>query len=549
MGDFFAIKSPFFIKKLLFFCALSLFTTPSLTYAVQLVDIVAQPWPTATVEKFAFRVCSENRAEIETYLKNAGKPFQNSLVRKIENSFCHIVYQPSAEGFRAKPDFGSVQSLVIQADSKAFALNRERIWGDSFDVLRTLQKLRPELPKTVIIDQQPGFSPAGSVPVKSETMSWTQDFLVSGKTANKEHFVLLPHRIFEGDFAKGERFAPFLEEVSHKIPFANRRSKLSWEGGDLVFLQIPNTDKTLLVYGHTFEKYWAKELSSSEIEFVLKTEFGADEALDGKNLSAHVDYTVLPLDGKRLLFRVPFHQNTKFICDVSGAALKDFKNNLKVTPPRLAELNNRACSSSQIGDLKDLVSLAIQEFNSNQSNWVVNRSLDEVKDEVLAAITRSCSLSDSTCISKLLYSVEGLAKINSSNPRVVQASLNSAVDGISNTMRFASYFTLLEGQLLEMNVPFLQKLNLLREKLVKLGFQLIDVPSPYSEASWAGLSHVNSLVVNKDLFIPSFGLPNFEALVKSEILRQAPDLKVYAIPSLIQISSNGGVHCSVKAVR
>lgn len=516
-------------------------------WAVNLIDVPAKPWPNSTVDKFASYACGNSESDVQEYLQKNNLPFLPKLVRKMDQAQCHLVYQASTKGFRAKADFGSAKSLVFNVSSFPIEFEREQVWGDSFDIWKSIHKTRPDIPQTVFVDQP--LSRNSFIEINSEVIGWPQDYVVSGSTPNDNSFLLVTHQIFEGDFNNGERFVPFLNELQRKMPAKNQRSKLSWEGGDFVVLSLPKTNKTLLIYGDTITKYWAENLTTDEIEFVLKTELGVDEVLDGQFLSSHVDYTVLPIDNQRILFRKPFTQNRQFICDLAAAMMRDFTTHLKVNPAKLSLLQTAACNPLDRTDLKVLAEEAEQEFLAQQKNWIANRSMENVESQLLEILSKNCSMSDSACLAKLMTTLDGFKKVQASSPKVAEAYLNSIVDGISNSRRFKAYFELLRGQFLKISETSLQRLESVRKKLIDFGFKIISVPSPYNESSWAGVSYVNSLIVDKDLFIPSLGLGLSESSIRDEITSQAPDIKIHLVPAWLQISNNGGVHCSVKAIR
>lgn len=76
-------------------------------------------------------------------------------------------------------------------------------------------------------------------------------------------------------------------------------SKLSWEGGDLQFVRPPRQpQKLLLFHGSSAFNYWGKHLTDEEYSYVLRLEFGTDQAIDLSTPTSHVDYFVsfLPQD-------------------------------------------------------------------------------------------------------------------------------------------------------------------------------------------------------------------------------------------------------------
>ncbi len=102
--------------------------------------------------------------------------------------------------------------------------------------------------------------------------------------------VLVPRRLLEGSPEYGERFKAFLDEITGG---SFVRSKLSWEGGDLMFLRHPgNPRETVIFFGDSAKNYWGKQLTDEEYAYILKIEFGADHAVNLSGLAAHIDYFV-----------------------------------------------------------------------------------------------------------------------------------------------------------------------------------------------------------------------------------------------------------------
>lgn len=127
------------------------------------------------------------------------------------------------------------------------------------------------------------------------THPWAQDYIKSG-SVNGELRILVPRRIFEGRQEDGEIHQPLLDGLRGER-FV--RSKLSWEGGDLLFVKHPQAPATnILVYGGSARAYWGAELPTEDYEWVLKTEFGADVGVGLPEASAHIDYIFSFLPGE-----------------------------------------------------------------------------------------------------------------------------------------------------------------------------------------------------------------------------------------------------------
>ena len=87
-----------------------------------------------------------------------------------------------------------------------------------------------------------------------------------------------------------------------------------------------------------------------------------------------------------------------------------------------------------------------------------------------------------------------------------------------------------------------------------LGFRVIPVPAfrvdLHGPRDWPGISYVNGLVVDKQLFLPRFGLGEVEDRLFRELGAQLPaGYEVVPIDAQRVLIRNGGLHCLAGLVR
>ena len=114
----------------------------------------------------------------------------------------------------------------------------------------------------------------------------------------------------------------------------------------------------------------------------------------------------------------------------------------------------------------------------------------------------------------------------------------------------ASLVALLAGQL-EIDGSARDRLaeSKIRE-LRKRGFDIVEVPQIMGDATgeirWAGISYVNSAIIDNFVFVPAFALGEAENEIMEKLQRELPPpfvvVPVYARNTLVL---NGGVHCVV----
>jgi agmatine/peptidylarginine deiminase len=98
-----------------------------------------------------------------------------------------------------------------------------------------------------------------------------------------------------------------------------------------------------------------------------------------------------------------------------------------------------------------------------------------------------------------------------------------------------------------------QKLDGKRVEIERLGFKVVRVPYLVSldpNSVWPGVSYVNSLATDGLLFVPTFGLPQFEEQILADLTKRLRGLyQVIPVDSRYNLTYNGGVHCTFGIVR
>jgi hypothetical protein len=262
------------------------------------------------------RACASNVEALERFFAERDLPFQRDLLRRNGRSLCHILYEPTLAGFRISPETDPVRSLLVDYDATRFVTRGPEELGDSLDVLRAiLQSVEKPPPVTMALnhDLHAAYhtaarsrhfgADAGQVslipsPVLRPYNPWAQDFVKSGRVGG-EFRGLVPRRLYEGSSENGPVYEPLLDQIAPTLP-GFVRSRLSWEGGDLMAVRDPaHPDRFLLVHGNAARPYWG-DLTPAEYAYVLRLEFGVDATLDLSGLAAHVDFAVNFLAGSKV---------------------------------------------------------------------------------------------------------------------------------------------------------------------------------------------------------------------------------------------------------
>ena len=157
----------------------------------------------------------------------------------------------------------------------------------------------------------------------TDSNPWVQDYVKSGKV-NGETRVLLPRRLLEGSAEYGERFCSFLDELTSGT-FV--RSKLSWEGGDIQFMNHPRfPDETILFYGDTANAPMIEQCPINmecEVQHIL--DLGSHALVVGKVIEVHFTEECMTDDKPDIGKVKPFIFGPGKYYEVGGAFADAFK--------------------------------------------------------------------------------------------------------------------------------------------------------------------------------------------------------------------------------
>ncbi len=196
------------------------------------------------------RACAIGFRNLRAFFESTGAPFDPKLVSSHKGRYCHLMYEPTVRGFRAAAIQDRVTAVLFDSESSPAVK-----WAGSL-AKRAIQPVQLiPVPRNVIADSD-----------------WNGLF-VQGIADG--HPLLL-------------RARSALERAPDLVPWKVRASRLPWDARDIAIVRGAGGDgKTTLLYGDQLRASW-HGLREEERAFVLRTEFGVDEAL-------HV-----PLAGKSL---------------------------------------------------------------------------------------------------------------------------------------------------------------------------------------------------------------------------------------------------------
>lgn len=503
--------------------------------------------------------CAEDRNDLAEFFRRQSLVLMEDLVRATPRHVCHVHYLPTVPGFRAHADSDPVTGIVFTFESRSFQARRDLRLGDSLDIAKTLLRLSPvplEVTLRTRTDLPPDlqraarnhhFSPLphhialGNSPATKENV-WAQDYVKSGHV-NGRTMALLPRMAFEGDPGNGKLFAPLLDslEKSNWV-----RSRLSWDGGDLVFVRDPrNQRRTILFYGNTAKPYWAGTLTDAEYAWVLKTEFGADATISAGDIASHVDYVLNPLpDNRTVLLAKPMTRNYSLSIKALDELLEGHGR-----VPVLAELDKLYASEETVfGSGRKKALQLLRQAAKDYPTWP--RTFDVDTFEIAQEYAQEhCSGDFSDCLT-----TEGLDRLIRSDPVLAQDWVGAATHARMGEVLPKALIGLLASQLADDDQEDLVRLKALKEHLHELGFDVLEVPylagNPQSLVPWAGISFTNYVAIGNQVFMPVFDLGPPELLILADIQRQLPaPFQIVPVYSRYALASNGGVHCVAGTLR
>jgi hypothetical protein len=535
------------------FVAVFLLRSAGAQQDVQLVPIDGvRQFPEATEPRAIQYACAASRDLLPAFFTSRGLSFEPNLVRRREgHAFCHIYYEPTLPGFHASPEDGTVSELFGAVDPVSFVVRRKPI-GDSLDIIKAVLEQLPQ-PIRVTLSSPEQFE-AEYWPealeyhfpktrhdiriLRSEaetTHPWAQDYVKPG-VWNGERRILTPRRLFEGRGGDGETFRPLLEAFRDG-PFV--RSKLSWEGGDLQFVADPkDPSKRILLYGGSARAYWGPQLEPRDYEYVLRSEFGADRALDLTRIGPHADYMVaaLPADGTALL-AWPVRENYTLARAAAAELLSIYGRR---APRRLVELA-RLFDDPAAGIAED------PERPAQLIAWL-RQALSEIPGapdgELMAAqaayISQNCPDDPVAC-----FAGAGGRLLLRRNRELFERLADDTADQQHELTVAPVLLALIANQLPGAATLDLDLIAQKEKELRQLGFRVVRVPHLIGQVDdWPGVSYINHLRVGRTLFVPALGLPSVEEPLFADLRRKlGADYRIIPVPARSSLVNNGGVHC------
>lgn len=516
---------------------------------------------TATAPDALQFACSADLVTLESFFGERHVPFKASLVRKEGRRNCHVFYEPTVPGFRAAPDNFQIKELFFDVETLSFLSLRDERFGDALDISKAiLEKVSRPLDVNVgvaltqdneLYSQALAFHFPGSrhrlrlrnYAVESSN-PWVQDYLKAGHIGSEEK-ILVTRRLFEGRATDGELFRPMLDQLTEER-FA--RSKLSWEGGDLQFVADPrNSGRTILLFGDSATGYWGDSLTEQEYEYVLRIEFGADEALNLSKLAPHVDYFVAFLARENLaLVSQPVTNNRDLIRAALGILVEHYD---PMVPAELQELaaiyaDPQRPTATEHGKVRQLVAKA----KANSPNWPLIED-GRLASDLSQYVTSNCAENPADCV--VGNSLRNLLKTDLA---LARRWFTEALRNRTNEQLPLRLLSVIESQLPGFKIETQKGIDAAVTSLEGLGFRVIRMPRIGGDRSlkvpWSGISYANAVLIDDQFFVPEFGLGKAEQVFFDELRAQFPaGYEVVPIYARHMMLFNGGTHCVLAMVR
>ena len=516
--------------------------------------------PGAAAPEAIMRACAPDTATLEAFFRRKALPFKPRLVSNVARlGRCHLYYEPTIRGFRADPENFPVAELHFDIDASSFIAHRSTTLGDSLDIAKTISSLTGR-DLTFNLSLSSNYTAAWIESAREfhfptpnheivlhrnlaeSSNPWVQDYLKSGSVGSFRR-ILVTRELIEGDAASSEIFQPLLSSFTRSEYV---RSKISWEGGDIQFVLDPkDSSRLLMFYGSYAKQYWARNLTPPEYAYVLQVEFGADEAIDFTDLVSHVDYlvTFLPQDNIVLLGEPLLND-----FQVAQDALRVLKERFPVSPGWgfLNFQRLRTMSASEFrGAKRELARMLVE---AKRASWPL-REKPDLLAKMQDYIADHCPADPKNC-----FSESGRAELISDDLSLFDEWVTASLEANSDERIPGRMLSVIESQLEGFNPRIGKNLGAKESTLEGLGFRVIRVPriagDPKLGVPWSGISYVNSLLIDKTLFVPQFGLGPGEDRIYDELEERLPRgyqvVPVYARRTLLH---NGGIHCVVGVVR
>lgn len=362
-----------------------------------------------------------------------------------------------------------------------------------------------------------------------EMHPWAQDHIKGGQVEGLLR-EMIPRRLYEGREGDGELTAGLLDKLE-RDGFV--RSKLSWEGGGLQFIASPQ-DKSKTIMSVGLLRYWGKDLTDAEYNYVLRTEFGADLVLDLNPVALHSDYVVafLPEDNTALVSRI-IRTSADVARPAAFALLETFGEEKPPQVRRLASL--LAEWSGSLADrppsIQRATQRARQEIHAAQPEH--DAELDGMIERYVAV---NCPGDPGACFAAANDMLR-------SDPELVRRSSSYALGLTAESLLREMLIGIVEDQL-DPSVPREQPLlEQAAKQLAEWGFRVVRVPH-LSSGGVLRVSYVNSLPAGGRLFMPTLGLGRFEERMFARLANELSGrYEIIPVDARRVLMLNGGLHC------
>jgi hypothetical protein len=525
---------------------------------VQLTPVPTSPrWPGAAEEGALNLACGGSAEELAEFFAREGVSLEPGLIRSEGEQSCHVFYRPTVPGFRASPDDDPLQQILFDADGLLYLATARVNRGEALGAMtEVLGRVRRPLAVGVVLHRVHEDRAYGRATVRAfgetphqvrlvdrgveRNFWWVQDYVKAG-TGKGGPVVLVPHRLFEGDPSNAAVYDSLLEQFSEGERFV--RSRLSWEGGDLQLTRDPRDPERLVLYYGSFAKpYWGDSLSPEEFEYVLRLEFGADHAVDLGGLAPHVDYFAAFLPRARTaLVSVPRSGDL----DLARAVVESLRDRLAGEEPQILVDLGEALSSPA-PDPAEIARL-VGRARGEQGGW--SFAVDEGLFERTRALVAQVCPGREDC-----FTPADQVRLAEADPDLFEEWIQSVQLARDEPSIVAAHLDLLESQIEVVPGEIEERTREKIAELEGLGFQVIEIPAYrvnlQKERDWPGISYVNALVVDDQVFVPRFGLGEVEdgifRLVQAKL---PPDYTLVPVDAQRVLIRNGGLHCLAGLIR
>jgi len=526
-------------------------------------EVVYEPVPasarwTDAVAPGALRLaCARDESELRALFAGEGLPFRPELLRRQPARVCHVFYRPTLPGFRASPDDEPLTGIDFDTDPVLYLAAGSRNYGEPVGAMKEiLQRIPRPLAVSILIHRvhdAAAYESAtrrlfGSTPHRialpdrgiDRTFWWVQDWVKAG-LGGAGPTILVPRRVFEGKPENAEALVPMLDRFARREGVG--RSRLSWEGGDLLVTRDPREPRRrVLFHGTSAKPYWGETLTPDEYAYVLGVELGTDREVDLSGLAPHVDYFASFVPRARLvLVAVPVAGDL----DVARAAVDALRSRFAEPKPE-ALLQLRDALASPKADL-DRARAALLRARGDSPHWQL--AVDPTLPERMRSLVARACPAGGDCLSPA-----GQLRMMEADRDTFESWVHATQSARDEPAVITAHLDLVEGQLEPVPEPVRRRVLEKITELEAMGFRVVRVPAFRVDLngprSWSGISYVNDLVVDQQIFVPRFGLGEVEERIFRDVGAQLPaGYSIVTIDAQRVLIRNGGLHCLAGLIR